>query len=332
MSRWMASRRARGALAGMILGATLPLLVPAAASASPDLIPSTEAQIIDLANVERLARGIRPLAVDDRLAGRAREWAHKLANEGTIYHMDVLPARSLGYKAGGENIVLGVPKITALYAHIQVMTSDLHRKNLLDPAFSHAGVGMSCATVNGFNYSVAVIQFGADTLPSTEVPPAEPRLVQGDIKAGPGVTCEGFAPPAPPGPSAAPPPAPAPAPAPAGPPVKKAPAPKPPSAPAPAPGPAPAPVVVAPPVEVPPPAAPPPEVPPAPAESVEPREVARVAVEPSPVAANVPVPVYQQTGVMLLAGFLGTLLLLSLVVAMVAGGRWHKRHLAKVRK
>ena len=68
--------------------------------------------------------------------------------------MDVLPARKFGYKAGGENIVMGVPKITALFAHIEVMKSDLHRKNLLDPAFSHMAVGMSCASVNGFNYSV----------------------------------------------------------------------------------------------------------------------------------------------------------------------------------
>src|SRR5688572_6378516 len=124
MTKWMCSRRAASALMGLILGASLPLLLPAVAQADPGLIPSTEAQIVELANVERLARGIRPLSTDNRLAQAAREWAHKLANEGQIYHMDVLPARAFGYKAGGENVVLGVPKITSLYAHIQVMGSE----------------------------------------------------------------------------------------------------------------------------------------------------------------------------------------------------------------
>ncbi len=323
MTRWMSSRRAATALMAMILGAAMPLLAPGAAQADPGLIPTTEIQIIELANLERAVRGIRPLQHDPRLGQAAREWAHKLANDTQIYHMDVLPARSLGYKAGGENIVLGVPKITALYAHIQVMGSDLHRKNLLDPAFSHAAVGISCATVNGFDRTVAVVQFGADTRPSTEIPAADPRVVQGDIKAGPGVSCQGFSPPPAPGPAAPPEPPPPPAEVPA-PVVKTVVAPRP------APAPAPVPVVVAPPV------APPVETPPPAPEPV----VAPVDPSPDPVqeyattAADVgpPVtPVYRQTGPMMIAGFFGTMLLISLVFAMVAGDRWHKRQLARTR-
>jgi hypothetical protein len=331
MCKWMSSLRAGSALRGLILGSMLTLVVPAAARANPALIPTTETQVLELANLERAVRGIRPLAHDGRLAQVAREWAHRLANEGRIYHMDTLPARGLGYKAGGENIVLGVPKITALYAHIQVMQSDLHRKNLLDPAFSHAAVGMSCATVNGTNFAVAVIQFGADAPPSTAVPSAQPQVVQGDIKAGPGVTCEGFAPPPPPGPAPEPPPPPAPAsaPTPAAPVVKTVPAPKPAPAPVPVPAPAVAPVPVPAPVELPPPPAPAPE-PPA-ARSPDPVEVNRVwipaggpgPVEPVDIQASVPV--YQQTDVMLMAGFFGTMLLISLSLAMLAGGSWAKR-------
>lgn len=328
MTRWMSSRRAAGALMGLILGASLPLLLPAVAHADPGLIPSTEAQIIELANVERAARGIRPLSTDNRLAQVAREWAYKLANEGQIYHTDVLPARAFGYKAGGENVILGVPKITSLYAHIQVMDSDLHRKNLLDPAFSHAGVGISCASVGGFDRTVAVIEFGADTRPSTDIPPADPQVVQGDIKAGPGVSCQGFAPPPAPGPAAptAPEPAAEPAPAPA-PVAKKVAPPKP----AVVLAPVTAPVVVAPPV------APPVETPSPPPEppvvtDIEPVEVyetTAAVADPAPVALET-VAVYEQTGVMLIAGFFGTMLLISLALAMVAGGNWHKRRLAKV--
>ena len=325
MTKWMSSGRARLALIGLILGATLPLLFPAAAHADPGLIPSVESQILDLANVERAARGIRPLQHDPRLGQVARDWAYKLANEGQIYHMNVLPARGLGYKAGGENIVLGVPKITPLFAHIEVMKSDLHRKNLLDPAFSHAAVGMSCATVNGFDRSIAVIEFGADSRPGDAIPPADPRIIQGDIKAGPGVTCQGFAAPPAPGPAPAPPPAPAPAPAPV---VKKTVAPKP--APAPAAAPVPAPVVVAPPVAPPPIETPPPA--PEPEVTIEPEvyETTAAVSEPRPVATK-PVAVYEQTGTMLIAGFFGTMLLISLAIGMVAGGRWHKRQVARAR-
>lgn len=330
MTKWMSSRRAASALVGLILGTTLPLLLPAAAHADPGLIPSTEAQIVELANIERAARGIRPLSTDTRLAQAAREWAHKLANEGQIYHMDVLPARGFGYKAGGENVILGVPKITALYAHIQVMDSELHRKNLLDPAFSHVGVGMSCATVNGFDRTIAVIEFGADTRPSTGIPSADPQVVQGDIKAGPGVTCEGYAPPPAPGPGAptAPEPAPEPEPAPA-PVAKKVAAPKPVAAPAP--------VVAAPPVAPPVVATPPPAPEPAPElpvvpdiEPVDVYETTAAVAEPAPLTLD-GTPVYEQTGIMLMAGFFGTMLLVSLALAMVAGGNWHKRRLARLR-
>ena len=327
MTKWMSSKRAAAALIGLILGATIPLFSSAAAHADPGLIPTTEAQIIELANIERLARGIRPLQHDGRLGQVAREWAHRLANDTQIYHMDVLPARRFGYKAGGENIVLGVPKITALYAHIQVMGSDLHRKNLLDPAFSHAAVGMSCASVNGFDRTVAVIQFGADTRPSVDVPPAEPRLVQGDIKAGPGVSCEGVSPPPPPGPAAAPEPPSPPAPSPAAAPVvKKAVAPKP----APAPVGLAAPVVTAPPVVIPPPAPEPvvPAIEPEP-DPVREYETTSAVSGPDTVAMQTAAPVYQQTGIMMVAGFFGTMLLISLTLAMVAGGRWHKRQLTR---
>lgn len=317
MTNRKSSRRAPAAvLLGLLLGATLSILAPAPAQADPGLIPSTEAQIIDLANLERAVRGIRPLQHDARLGQAAREWAYRLANEGRIYHMDKLPARGFGYKAGGENIVMGVPKMTALLAHIEVMNSDLHRKNLLDPAFSHAAVGISCASVNGFHYSVAVIQFGADAMPSTEVPPAEPRVVQGDIKAGPGVTCEGYSPPPAPGPAPAPPPPPAPEP----------PAVDPGPAPAPAPEPVPE-AVPAPAVAVPAPEPEPEPVPAAVPPPVEPVETAAPVAEPRPVALEPSIPVYQQTSMMLAAGFFGTMLLISLAFALVAGGRWHRRHL-----
>ncbi|MGQ0679490.1 MAG: CAP domain-containing protein [Actinomycetota bacterium] len=182
----------------LILALGLMFIQVSPAHASPALTATLERQILDFHNAERAARGIRSLVAEGRLQQAARRWAHKLANEGTIYHIDVLPARGLGFRAGGENIVYRVPSMTARYAHIEWMKSDLHRKNLLDPAFSHAGVGVSCATVGGRSFTVAVVEFGADRSPSTSVPPLDPRVIGDDQYSGEAVTCQGYAaPPAP---------------------------------------------------------------------------------------------------------------------------------------
>lgn len=179
----------------LLFTTTLVVVHASPAAANPANAGTVEQQILDFHNAERAARGIRPLNGDGRLQQKAREWAQRLANEGTIYHMEVLPARSFGYRAGGENIIYRAPSMTSNYAHIEWMNSDLHRKNILDPAFSAAGVGVACATVGGRNYTVAVVEFGADSSPGTSVPPLDPRFIGGDPYAGTEVTCKGFAPP-----------------------------------------------------------------------------------------------------------------------------------------
>jgi hypothetical protein len=186
--------------AGFFITILSGLFFTSGALASPAEIGYSEQRILELHNSERAARGIRPLTPDSRLQQAAREWAYKLAGEGTIYHMATLPARSLGYRAGGENIVYRAPSMTADYAHIEWMKSDLHRKNALDPAFSSAGVGVYCAAARGLYFTVAVVEFGADASVSTTVPPLEPRVAKGDGMSGRVVTCKGHTAPAPPAP------------------------------------------------------------------------------------------------------------------------------------
>lgn len=261
------------------------LFFPTPAAANPAEIGYSEQKILELHNAERSARGIRPLSFDSRLQQVAREWAFKLAAEGRIYHIDTLPARGLGFKAGGENIVYRAPSMTPDYAHIEWMKSDLHRKNLLDPAFSSAGVGLACASARGLYFTVAVVEFGADASPSASVPPLDPRVVTGDGMNGRAVTCKGFASPAPPAPLIGAPAPVTPAPGPVAP--KPAPAPH-----------APKPVPVPPQIEVPPPGPPPvlpptappvtapPPVPVPPAPSPEPE----IVPEPQPVVQSVKKP------------------------------------------
>lgn len=51
MARLKLSPRAAAALVGLIIGSMLPVLVAGTAQASPGLIPTTEAQIIELATM-----------------------------------------------------------------------------------------------------------------------------------------------------------------------------------------------------------------------------------------------------------------------------------------
>jgi hypothetical protein len=230
----------------LVAALVLPLaLIAAPASASDaDEIPFNTAKILEFSNAERAARGVGPLSRDPRLDQHAQQLAETLAARGVLEHSSSY-ARTIGYPAGGQNLVYRGPSMNASQASYLWMTSDNHRKNLLNPGFTHAGVGIACSRASGRPYPVAVVDFGGQTL-SPAVPPQNPIAVPHDALQGHALVCDGTsaAPPAPP----PPPPAPAPVPPPAvtAPVAPKAAAPTPPTAPK-APAAAPAPMVPAPP-------------------------------------------------------------------------------------
>ena len=80
------------------------------AYANPADMSYSEQRILELHNAERAARGIPPLALDPRLQQVAREWAYKLAGEGTISHMATLPARGYGYRRAGRTSSTALPR------------------------------------------------------------------------------------------------------------------------------------------------------------------------------------------------------------------------------
>ena len=235
--------------------AVLPLsLVAAPAHASDaDEIPFNTNKILEFHNIERATRGIGGLSRDPRMDAHAQELANSLSARGVLEHSPAI-ARGLGYAAGGQNLAMKAPSINASQANYQWMTSPNHRKNLLNPGFTHVGIGIACSTASGRAFPVAVVDFGGTGL-SADVPPQDPIAVPAGALQGHALVCDGSAASASAAPQPAPPaPAPAPAPAPVAapvapkpqpalkvvaPPVVAAPAPAPPAAPPPA---APAPV------------------------------------------------------------------------------------------
>jgi Cysteine-rich secretory protein family len=107
-----------------------------------------ERVLLDAANRERTAQGLRPLRWDDALASAAREHALRMAQQNTLSHQlpGELPllerARLAGarYMTIAENVAEGP---TAEMIHSSWMHSPPHRANLLDPELTAVGIAVT---------------------------------------------------------------------------------------------------------------------------------------------------------------------------------------------
>ncbi len=257
-------------------------------------------------------RGVGGLSRDARLDSHAQQLAESLAARGVLEHSSSV-AQTLGYPAGGQNLVFRSPSLNASQANFMWMNSPNHRKNLLNPGFTHVGIGIACSPASGRVYPVAVVDFGGHAL-SPDVPPQDPIAVPPGALQGHSLACDGSGAPAPaaPQPPQAPPVAPPPAPV-AAPVVPKPVAPKP----------------VTPPVAAAPVAAPPAPV----VESTPSPAALEIASAPADKAKAAPKPAPAQgepTGSdqalagwsAFVAGCMG-----ALTLAMVGGGLWYRLRL-----
>ncbi len=110
----------------------------------------------DLINSERQRRGMRPLAWDGSLTRLARYHSQNMARGGFLSHVDRegldLKGRAQvlglhGWRTLGENIAYnqGYSDPTA-FAVERWMVSEKHRENALNPAYTHAAVGVARAS------------------------------------------------------------------------------------------------------------------------------------------------------------------------------------------
>lgn len=127
-------------------------------------------------NAERAARGMKPLAWNNRLARHARHWSAEMERTG-FRHSDLQPLVSGSpprFYMAAENIAWGRGAgITSATMHYMWMRSTGHRTNMLNPGLEALGVGVSCgpdgtlwATQNFGRY------FTSGRGPQTSTPPA----------------------------------------------------------------------------------------------------------------------------------------------------------------
>jgi uncharacterized protein YkwD len=135
-ARWLA---AGFAVAGLVLGSGA---APAAAA------QTEQARVVELVNAERAARGLAPLAWEDRLASSAGSYAGYMASADFFSHTgadgsDVVQrvetAGYTGWSFLGENLAAGQ---TSPERVVQAwMNSPVHRANVLAVDACEIGIG-----------------------------------------------------------------------------------------------------------------------------------------------------------------------------------------------
>ncbi len=121
---------------------------PVPAPAAPDPVPTApaEAQLsaaatafFDLINAERAAVGLAPLSANVALNDPALAQATAIQAAGDLFHQDLRPLLTLGFRTAGENVGYG-PDVQTL--HDAFVDSPGHYANIVNEAFTSIGIGV----------------------------------------------------------------------------------------------------------------------------------------------------------------------------------------------
>lgn len=112
-------------------------------------------RMLQLINEERTKAGINPLIFDDELTKVASVKAQDMVDNNYFEHnsptygspFDMMKNFGIQYYAAGENLA-GYNNVEK--AHIGLMNSDGHRKNILNSNFTHIGIGICKSPKYGY--------------------------------------------------------------------------------------------------------------------------------------------------------------------------------------
>ncbi len=106
-----------------------------------------EQEVVNITNEERQKHGLAPLQVDGELSKVAREKSQDMAANGYFSHnsptygspFNMMKSFGITYRTAGENIAKGQQSPEEVVN--AWMNSEGHRANILNPNFTHIGVG-----------------------------------------------------------------------------------------------------------------------------------------------------------------------------------------------
>ncbi len=148
-----------------------PLQVSCAVAESPANIsaaPDQSALFVSAINQLRASKALNPLAIDGQLSGIAQDWSQEMAQAGVISHrLDLRAGVTSLWLRLGENVGFG-PTVSSLMDAF--IASPGHYKNLVDPTFTHIGVG-TVRTTAGMLYTAHEFATLKGSAPAVTVPP-----------------------------------------------------------------------------------------------------------------------------------------------------------------
>src|SRR5437588_267298 len=122
--------------------------------AAPRPRPELEARMLELVNGERIAAGLRPLAVDPELLQVARQHSTDMFARGYFAHVtpeghdpfERMREANVRFLTAGDNLALAP---TLQIAHTGLMNSPGHRANILQRDFGRVGIGIMDGGIHG---------------------------------------------------------------------------------------------------------------------------------------------------------------------------------------
>jgi len=106
-------------------------------------------QVVDLTNQERAKAGLKALQIDTKLTQSAEAKSQDMKNKNYFSHtsptygspFDQMESLGITYKSAAENIAMG--QRSAAEVVDAWMKSPGHKANMMNPSFTHIGVGLS---------------------------------------------------------------------------------------------------------------------------------------------------------------------------------------------
>lgn len=170
------------------VGATPPSAQGGGGASAQSHARTTESQdaklaLVQLTNRERAERELHDVQLDDNLTAMAQEWADEIARRHDLIHRSeagksgLADSRASGLVSFGENLYSCGRGARAGVPIAGWMRSDGHRRNLLQPAFSRLGIGIS-QSHDGRIWIVAEYGGVRGSAPTSKtIPSASPAVV-----------------------------------------------------------------------------------------------------------------------------------------------------------
>ncbi|WP_406621797.1 CAP domain-containing protein [Bacillus atrophaeus] len=110
-------------------------------------VSAYEKKVVELTNAERQKQGLKPLQIDEKLSKSAHAKSQDMKDKNYFDHQsptygspfDMMKSFGISYKTAGENIAQG--QKTPEEVVKAWMNSQGHRENIMNPSFTHIGVG-----------------------------------------------------------------------------------------------------------------------------------------------------------------------------------------------